>query len=111
MNKIAMMSLYMDRGETIKYAAESIGRISVQKPSAVYYDILCRPDQLELAGKWLGYIYKLVKEMNPQLIDEAIFFGLTTNDEFRPAAMSLASSMKDQPMPPFLDLNPERKGR
>lgn len=111
MNKVTLHSLYMDRGETLDYALESVKRMSLQQPSEYFYDILCTPDQIELAGKYLTIITKEIKKLNPQLIDETMFFGVTTNEDIRPAAMTLAMRMKDQPNPPFLDINPKRPPR
>lgn len=111
MNTVALASLYLDRDETLETAFESVTRMAKQHPSEYYFDILCRIDQVAEAGIYLGLIYDQIRLANPQLIDEAIVIGLTTNKDIRPAAMTLALRMKDDKAMRFMDLNPKRKPR
>jgi hypothetical protein len=112
MSKIALGSVYMDRGETLEYALGAIERLSNQHPSAFYFDILCRPDQVEEAGELLTAVSKKIRELNPDIPAESMAFGLTTDDRFRPAATILAHTAHDLGGDyGFIDTNPGRPGR
>lgn len=107
---IATGSLYLDRDETIDYALASVERMAAQNPTEYYYDVICRVDQVEYAGRCLAEVAAQISELCPQVIDEAKHFGITTNEWFRPGMMSAVQAHGDSDFD-MRDLNPERKQR
>lgn len=86
---IAYLSLRMDKGEGMRYAAESIARVSTQKPVGCFYDIVCTQGQLETATVFARDITTLITEMNPGISDKLKMIAITTDNENRPAALHM----------------------
>lgn len=101
--------MYLDKGEDMAYVEGQIKRMATMKPAAYYFEIICRPNQLEEAAQNLAKFYELVLANMPGLPLNQLYTGITANEEIRPMMMTLALMTGGNVA--FKDLNPERKAR
>lgn len=109
MKTAAMGSLKLHEGENLEYAYASIRRASKMEPSIYVFDVVCTLDQIDEACNLLPMIVNNIKFMCPYLTNADITVGVTTNEQWRPGAMTLASqTRKEGKGVGFMDLNPSR---
>lgn len=106
---VAYGTVYMDKGEDMTYAAAMIGRMSAQHPVAFYVDIICTQGQLEAAEVMIGDIRLMVKEFNQDIPENSKGFGITTDNQARPALAEMIANNRGIVVG-VKDLNPNRKG-
>ena len=106
-SKIAMTSVYMDKGEGSEYLSAQIARMAKQGIDRYFLDIICLPDQVRDATKLLGEFYEQVADMLPLA---EVFAAITCNDLIRPSAIAVAALTSGSSVQ-FKDVNPERPGR
>lgn len=113
----ALSSLRMDKGEDLEYAMASIKRMAARKPVYYAYDIICTTEQLKEANRLLPIVIKEIRKQNPQLQEENLYAGITTDPSHRPdGAEMLFANLIDQGLldpdirnVPLQDIYPQRE--
>lgn len=105
--RIAMGSIYLDKGEGVEYLEGQISRMRTQRLEQYFFDIICRTDQIPDALKVLARFYDLVADMLPL---NKVYASITCNEMVRPATMALAVLTRGGDVD-MKDLNPNRPGR